>query len=245
MSQAVCSSLPLVRVRGEAKGLSFNDIAVDPFLFIEAHEHLQLSSLVDKEPALGCLGHKILSSPADLRAHVRRILLLAKDGNGAALYSALLDLLIILQSNGRALKQRMIWLAQPFLAPATFEFFQRHLEQGVAADDPYVTRVKGSLLRESQMLGVPLVKRSNDHAGRPVGVMEQVNALLEYGQLEHAVELLENALLENPDQEPEAELLLGLYRSLREETRWHGMCEQLQLTFNRLPVAWTQKPEFF
>ncbi len=245
MSQPVCSSLPLVRVRGEEKDLSFNDIAVDPFLFIEAHADLLLFRLVDKEPALGCLGHKILSSPADLRAHVRRILLLAKDGNGAALYSALLDLLIILQSNGHALKQRMIRLAQPFLAPATFEFFQRHLEQGVAADDPQVTRVKGSLLRESQVLGVPLVKRSNDHVGRPVGIMDQANALLEYGQLEHAVELLENALLQNPDQEPEAELLLGLYRTLREEARWHGMCEQLQLTFNRLPVAWMQKPEFF
>lgn len=245
MSQPVCSSLPLVRVRGEEKDLSFNDIAIDPSLFMDARGDLLLSHLVDKEPALGCLGHKILSAPADLRAHVRRILLLSNEGNGAALYSALLDLFIILQSNGRALKRRMIALAQPFLAPATFEFFQRHLEQGVAADDPQVTRVKGSLLRKSQVLGVPLVTRSNDHAGRPVGVMEQVNALLEYGQLEHAVELLENALLQNPDQEPEAELLLGLYRSLREEARWHGMCEQLQLTFNRLPVAWIHKPEVF
>jgi len=236
---------PLVRVRGDAQSVVLNDIAVDPYLLIQKHTALQLSRLVDRDAALSCLGHRILGKPADLRAHVQRILLLVKDGDGAALYSALLDLMISLGANGRALKQQMLRLAEPLLAPATMAFFREHLDRGVAPDDPQVRRVKGALLRVSHVAGVPLVTRAGEQSTQLVSVMDQANSLLEYGQLEQAVELLENALLQDPDQESEAELLLGLYRLLREEARWHGMCEQLQINFNRLPAAWAKKPEHF
>ncbi len=245
MSHMLPPGRPLVRVRGDAPELALNDIAVDPYLLIQNHTELQLSRLVEKDAALECLGHRILGKPADLRAHVQRILLLVKDGDGAALYSALLDLMIALGSHGQALKQRMLRLAEPLLAPATQAFFRERIAQGVTPDDPQITRVKGSLLRVSHVAGAPLVKRAAGSSPRPVSVMEQANALLEYGQLEQAVELLENALLQDPDQESEAELLLGLYRTLREEARWHGMCEQLQLNFNRLPASWVNRPEHF
>ncbi|MEW5838521.1 MAG: hypothetical protein AB1717_06780 [Pseudomonadota bacterium] len=245
MSQMLHSGRPLVRVRGEAQTIALNDIAVDSFLLMQSHHNLDLSRLLDKNDALSCLGHRILGKPADLRAHVQRILLLVKGGDGAALYSALLDLMITLGSGGLALKQRMLQVAQPLLAPATMAYFQAHLAHGVPSNDPQAVRAKGSLLRVSHAASAPLVKRNEAHSGRPVSAMDQANALLEYGQLEHAIELLENALLQNPDQEPEAELLLGLYRTLHEEARWHGMREQLQLSFNRMPAAWEILPGSF
>lgn len=245
MSYTSQTGRPLVRVRGETQDIALNDIAVDPFLLIQNHKALQLSQLVDRDAALSCLGHRILGKPADLRAHVRRILLLAKDGDGAALYSALLDLMISLGANGRALKQQMLRLAEPLLAPATMTFFREHLDHGVTPDDPQVRRARGALLRVPQVVGQPLVTRVGESSTQLVSVMDQANSLLEYGQLEQAVELLENALLQDPDQESEAELLLGLYRLLREEPRWHGMCEQLQINFNRVPAAWAKKTEHF
>ncbi len=245
MSQRLQPGRPLVRVRGDVHEIALNDITVDPFLLIQTRRDLHLSQLVDKSEALSCLGHRILGKPADLRAHVQRILLLVKDGDAAALYSALLDLMITLGANGHALKLRMLQLAQPLLAPATMAFFQTHLNHGISPDDPQVARAKGSLLRASQATGMTLVKRNDHYTKRPVSAMDQAHALLEYGQLEHAVELLENALLENPDQEPEAELLLGLYRILQEEARWQGMREQLYISFNRLPAAWEKVPENF
>jgi len=238
MSQLIPQSLPLVRLRGELQEVDMNDITVDPYLLLKRHAKLQLSPWMDKEAVLGCLGHRILGQPTDLRAHVQRIFLLIKIGDGAALYSALLDLMIALGAHGQALKQRMLVLAKPLLAPATLNFLQRHLDAGFVADDPDLGRVKGSLLRAADTQGHPLVRRIDGDTAPVVSVLEQVDSLLEYGQLEHAVELLESALLLDPDQEAVAEILLGLYRSMQAEVRWQGLCEQLQLNFGRIPKPW-------
>ncbi|HES76585.1 MAG TPA: hypothetical protein ENO09_06215 [bacterium] len=241
MSQLSPQGLPLVRVRGELQPIEMNDIGVDPFLLLKHHAELQLSPWVDKEAALGCLGHHILGRPTDLRAHVQRIFLLIKIGDGAALYSALLDLMIALGTHGQALKQRMLNLAKPLLAPATLNFLQQHLDAGFVADDPDLARVKGSLLRATDMQGHPLVRRVGGDAAPAVGVLEQAHSLLEYGQLEPAIDLLESSLLLDPDRENEAGLLLELYRSTQAEARWQGMCEQLQLNFGRVPKVWTSQ----
>jgi tetratricopeptide (TPR) repeat protein len=238
MSRLIQQGLPLVRLRGELKAIEMNDISVDPFFLLNRHAGLQVSPWVDKEATLGCLGHRILGQPADLRAHVQRVFLLIKIADSAALYSALLDLMIALGVHGQALKQRMLTLAKPLLASATFGFLQQHLDAGFAPNDPHLTRVRGSLLRVSTEHGQPLVQRNGSHSTPVVSVLDQANSLLEYGQLEHAVELLENALLLDPDQEAEARLLLELYRTMKAEARWQGMCEQLQLNFGHIPKAW-------
>jgi len=238
MSQLTPQSLPLVRVRGELQEVDMNDIAVDPYLLLKRHAKLQLSPWMDKEATLGCLGHRILGQPTDLRAHVQRIFLLIKLGDGAALYGALLDLMIALGAHGQALKQRMLILAKPLLARETLEFLQRHLDAGFIAHDPEIARVRGALLRSASSQGQPLVQRLGGNATRVANNIDQANELLEYGQLEHAVELLEDALLLNPDLEAEAALLAGLYRSMRADARWQGLREQLQLNFGRVPKAW-------
>lgn len=238
MSQLIQQGLPLVRLRGELQAIEMNDISVDPFLLLNRQTELQLSPWSDKEATLGCLGHRILGQPADLRAHVQRVFLLIKIADSAALYSALLDLMIALGTHGQALKQRMLSLSKPLLAPATFGFLQQHLDVGFAPNAPHLARVRGSLLRVSTEPGQPLVQRNGSHAMPVVSVLDQANSLLEYGQLEHAVELLESALLLDPDQEAEAELLLELYRTMRADARWQGMSEQLQLNFGRIPKAW-------
>ncbi len=241
MGQLISQGLPVVRLRGDLPEVDANDIKIDPFLLLKRHTELQLSPWMDKEAVLGCLGHRILGKPTDLRAHVQRIFLLIKLGDGAALYSALLDLMIALGEHGQALKRRMLVLAKPLLAPATLDFLQRHLDAGFVADDPGLGRVKGSLLRASDRQGHPLVLRLDGNAVPIVSIVEQVNSLLEYGQLEHAVELLESALLRDPDQEEAAEVLLGLYRSMQADARWHGICEQLQINFGRIPKSWVSQ----
>ncbi len=238
MSQLTPQGLPIVRVRGAVQVLEMNDINVDPYLLLKRHADLHLSPWLEKEAVLGFLGHRILGHPTDLRAHVQRIFLLIKIGDGAALYSALLDLMIALGTHGHALKQRMLGLSKPLLAPATRAFLQQHLDAGFVADDPQIARVRGALLGVSTSQGQPLVRRVGGDAAPSVSVLEQANSLLEYGQLEHAIELLENTLLLDPDREAEAELLLGLYRSMQAEARWQGLCEQLKLNFGRLPKAW-------
>ncbi len=238
MSRLIPQSLPLVRVRDALQVIDEVDITVDPYLLLKHHTDLQVSPWMDKEATLGCLGHRILGQPTDLRAHVQRIFLLIKIGDGAALYSALLDLMIALGTHGQALKQRMLALAAPLLAPATRDFLQRHLDAGFVANNPEIARVRGALLRSASVQGQPLVRRLDGDATLITNNVEQANELLEYGQLEHAVELLEDALLQNPDLEAEAEMLSELYRSMRADARWQGLREQLQLNFGRVPKAW-------
>lgn len=234
---------PLVSLHGEPSSLPAADLLLDPHLAIHGHGSLMLTHVYDVDSALHYLGHRIVQQPRELRSHVQRILLLIREGDGASLYGALVDLLITLGDKGLALKQRMLELAAPLLNRTSLLSLQRQLESGIRACDPAIARVRSSLLRSGFCGTEQLVLRHKPQgAGPERGPLEEARELLEYGQLDQALETLENALLINPDQPEIADELLELYRRMGELDRMEAMREQMLINFGRAPASWPAAP---
>ncbi|MDM7322947.1 MAG: tetratricopeptide repeat protein [Gammaproteobacteria bacterium] len=231
--------LPLVRLKGEPASLPAVDLALDPHMAIHGHTSLMLRHVYDVDSALHYLGHRIVNHPRELRSHVQRILLLIRQGDGASLYGALVDLLITLGDKGLALKQRMLDLAAPLLSRTSLMFLQRQLESGIRACDPAIGRVRGSLLRAEFCDTDQLVLRhKTQESVQKRTPLEEARELVEYGQLEQALETLENALLMDPDQPEVATELLELYIRMGELDRMEAMREQMLINFGRVPENW-------
>lgn len=235
------TALPLVRLKGEPASLPAADLALDPHMAIHGHNSLLLRHVYDIDSALHYLGHRIVRHPRELRSHVQRIMLLIRQEDGASLYGALVDLLITLGDKGLGLKQRMLNLATPLLNRTSLAFLQRHLETGIRACDPAVARVRSSLLRAGFCGTDQLVVRHRTQTDAPERTpLDEARELIEYGQLEQALETLENALLINPDQPEVAGELLDLYTRMGELDRLEAMREQMLINFGRAPEAWSE-----
>ncbi|MEF3192798.1 MAG: tetratricopeptide repeat protein [Halothiobacillaceae bacterium] len=232
--------LPLVRLKGEPASLPAADLALDPHMAIYGHSSLMLRHVCDVDSALHYLGHRIVNHPRELRSHVQRILLLIRHEDGASLYGALVDLLITLGDKGLALKQRMLDLAAPLLNPTSRVFLQRQLESGIRPCDPAIARVRSSLLRAGSCGTEQLVLRHKAQGGALERTpLEEARELVEYGQLEQALETLENALLMDPDQPGVAGELLDLYTRIGELERMEAVRKQLLINFGRAPESWS------
>lgn len=230
---------PLVRCKGAIATLPAADLVLDPHLAIYGHRSLLLPHVSDTDNALHYLGHRIVHYPHELRSHVQRILLLIRKQDGAALYGALIDLFIALGNKGLALKRDLLALATPLLTPASLASLQDKLEDGILACDPGIARVRSALLRAGTCQNEPLVHRHRAQPPRQArGPLDEAQELLAYGQLDQALETLENALLMNPDQPDIAMELRELYLRMGEVERMEAMREQLLINFGRAPDSW-------
>lgn len=229
--------LPLVRVKGEASDFS-EGVSLDPYMAIHGHGSLLLRHVNDIDSALHYLGHRILQRPHELRSHIQRILLLIRQGDGASLYGAMVDLLIALQDKGLPLKQRMLEQARSLLTRTSLVFIERNLEGGLMACDPTLARVRSALLRQGFCGTNKLVRRIE--TGRPEArnPLDEARELLAYGQLDQALETLENALLIDPDQPEVAAELHEIYTRMGELDRLEAMREQMMIHFGRAPASW-------
>lgn len=229
--------VPLVRRLGES-AKSPAEFMLDPHMAIHGHTSLVLRHVSDMDGALTYLGHRILQHPNELRSHIQRILLLVRKNDGAALYGAMVDLLIALRGGGPALKQRMLEHARPLLTRTSYTFLARHLESGLLPCDPVLARVRSSLLRAGFCGHDRLVRRLESARETPRDVLEEARELIEYGQLDQALETLENSLLIDPGQDAVARELLDLYRRTGEMDRLAAMREQLMINFGAQPAVW-------
>lgn len=230
-------ALKLVCIRGEPFDPPA-EVLLDPHMAIDGHGSLVLSHVHDIDGALHYLGHRILQHPNELRSHIQRILLLVRRGDGASLYGAMLDLLIVLSEGGHALKRRMLDLAKPLLTRTSHTFLSRHLESGIRPCDPALARVRSSLLRVGFCGNDKLVRRVGDERQEKRDVLDEAREMVQFGQLDLALETLENSLLINPDQPEVARELLELYVRMGQDARLEAMREQMLINFGSLPEAW-------
>ncbi|TQV62231.1 MAG: tetratricopeptide repeat protein [Halothiobacillaceae bacterium] len=236
-------ALPLVKIKGEPDVLPAAGIVLDPHLAIDGHVSLLLRHVYDVDSALDYLGHRILLRPHELRSHVQRILLLVRKEDGASLYGALVDLLIALQDKGVALKLRMLEHARTLLTQTSLVFLRQHLESGLMACDPTLARVRSSLLRKGYCGDQRLVHRIGAATtAEQRSPLDEAHELLAYGQLDQALETLENALLMEPDQAEIVAELLDLYGRMGELERMESMREQMMINFGRVPESWSVNP---
>ncbi len=165
--------------------------------------------------------YRILRRPGDLSAHLARILLLARVGGGTTLHGAILDLFRVLGERGLSLRQDVLRRCASRLDEAArqqLERFLDHPERLPAETEgiPGLVSSPGSGPR----LSVPVGQETRE-TGDPVTEAEDH---LQYGNVEAAVSLLRNRLLDDPADERAGALLLEVFRhagDLERGRAWH------------------------
>lgn len=151
--------------------------------------------------------------PKNLRLHVQLIFSLIQqaDVSRDAVFGALLDLFIVLQDKGLPLRQRMLVVSKPFLAPEDITFFEQHLQQG-ANSRTLVAKSGRSQFCENYSGQADAIKKAVVVLEQAtMSVYEEALSLIEYGELDEAAILLEQALKQQPNSEQIAEELLTIY----------------------------------
>ncbi len=169
----------------------------------------------------------------------QRIYFFYQKQDSEGLYSALLDLFITLGNGGTSLRKRLLKGAQDRLMPEHYSVLARWLEKRTPCPDKELPPANQSLLS----LGITglreLVKVIDpDKKNEQRDPLLEAREYIEYFQIEEALDLLESAILENPERKILHSELINLYQGIRDHARLQAMREKLSQIMTELPDCW-------
>lgn len=177
-------------------------------------------------PALAeYLCHCVTRKPSDLLSHVRRIFLAHEENKKGDVFGALVDIFIVLGKKGLKLRRRLLEMSKTFLEPYQYSLLRESLVIGL--DERKVAFVSGAMLCRGIEGSLKLVQSETDSSDELRDPLIEAREYLEYSQLDEARELLEDALIQNPERQELHKELLGIYRSTRDQSRFADMLKRL------------------
>lgn len=207
-----CDKLCVVE-NNDAETLDYRDVDLS---FVDQRWSGWFTRLPDAlaEQAIDHLIHKITRSPQNLCAHLHRIISAYHAKRVDALYGALLDLFIVLDKQGFQLRKRMLTKFSSMLTPEQALALKQALMLGIWAVDElpqsYCSRFNKGLIGFST-----LVEQTDDLADFEFSILEESRDLIDSGFFEEARMILEEAILQQPEDEAINKELLDLYRHTR------------------------------
>jgi hypothetical protein len=211
----------------------------DPAFVIPESAKLPLRRLTGDSDLGAFLAHQVARTPNDLQPHVQRIYLHVTQTNAVEGYGALVDLFIVLGPRGGPLRRRVLKTARPLLEPRQYEALVHKLEGGLHAADA-IPSAPASMLSKGIRGAHQLVERVTTRAAGMQDPLDEARSCLEYGQVEQARELLEDALLSEPWRLDLHGDLLEIYRAMRDGERLAAMWTLLDAAQNPAAEAWAE-----
>jgi hypothetical protein len=196
------------------------------------------------EQGLEMLVFRVSRKPKYLIAHVERIYYCFRHALNEQLFGALVDLLIVLNRDGKALGKRMINGSKARLTENQFQALINHLNDRSSKADllppnRYSVFAKG-LQSTADMVTLAKVSGEKEH-----DALTLARDYVEYSQLDNAIYVLEQAILLDPERKELHNELLSLYRSTRNQAGFERIYEELSRKDLRLPTEWKQLNDFF
>ncbi len=190
------------------------------------------------------LVYRVSGNPRCLSTHVERIYFCFENQLNEQLFGALVDLLITLNTCGQALSERMITGSRKKLTENQFQTLVNHFKCGSVNIDllPFNRFSIFTKGLHSAAIMVQLVEDSYEDAHDPLML---ARAFIEYSQLENATQILEQAILGQPERMELHDELILLYRSTRNEIGFNLFYEELSRKNMNLPSEWNQLNDFF
>jgi hypothetical protein len=182
--------------------------------------------------------HRVARAPGDLRSHIQRINELLERQEAAGVYGALLDLFIALNDKGLALRKRMLNSARLVLKPPLYKALLAVVEEGIDATDlmPLST---ASVLSKGFTGNNQLVRRAESPEISMRDPLQEAREHIEYGQIELAREVLEQAVLKNPGRMELQHDLLEIYERTRDKEGFSRMRQSLGKETTPAGEAWS------
>jgi hypothetical protein len=172
----------------------------------------------------------------DLEAHTRRILLACTPQLADRADGALIDLFQSVGTEGQGLKRLLLQQADAQLSPAVKARLSHWLASGADAGGAWPLGT-GHVVGHDTVGRTDLVSRVR-LARVAETPLQQAVALIDEGQLDTARQVLEEALMADPEAADVAQELLGLYRHLRDTDAPATMALRLRERHQRLPAGW-------
>jgi hypothetical protein len=190
----------------------------------------------DSHAAWRYLSSAVSRDPLDTEAHARRVLLATTSGDETQVLTALLDVFLALGHHARDLRQQLLELARPRLLVEDADFFGQRLEGGLSVQDGLPLGTLSVL--DTGLMGQSRLVEQQRAAARQETLAEQAAALIDQGDLAAARALLEEGLMQHPQDAAAAQELLAVYRHSRDSQAEQAMRERFQQRFGNPPPTW-------
>lgn len=166
---------------------------------------------IDSDISWHFYSHAIRRNPSDLKSHTRRIFIAMQHNNAELLSGALHDLFVTLKSAGKQLRIRLLKASAPHLERDEIIYFAKWIKSD--SDSSYGYKwVAGSMLckglSETDSRLMNLKEESNE---AKLSAIDEARSCIEYGQLDLAKKILEEAIVNdknNPELQEELNNLL-------------------------------------
>ncbi|NOQ77160.1 MAG: hypothetical protein GQ475_05125 [Methylococcaceae bacterium] len=198
----------------------------------------ELSSQSIATPAItDYLAHQITRNPRDLRSHTQRIFHFITEQKSKDLYSALVDLFVVLGDKGIALRTRMLKSAYSLLSEPERDSLKQGLAKGLASvlNSPPASKsllTQGVLTPSSSFITKVEVEKTS------VSAIDEARSYLEFGQLDEAVITLQKAILLKPRHLALHNDLLEIFQKMGDKHAFSSFYEQLLEREISLPSLW-------
>lgn len=173
------------------------------------------------------LSHRVSKIPLDLTSHAQRIrlYLALKDSN--ATYAALLDLFIVLGSNGTLLRKRLLHQASQVISTENYEFISLiPVDAAVISSDTPLSHL--AVLSLGRTMEKKVIRKiDNEIPEKTEDPVVTAKDLINSGQIEQARSLLESTLINEPEHAGASEELLQIYRHTHDRDSCVRMLKKL------------------
>lgn len=193
----------------------------------------------DPQSLLEKLTYKVSRQPTDLLAHLRRIHCCFQNHFTQQLYSALLDLLIVLNGKGQQLSRKLIAGSASRLDANRLSYLRAfYLKPNRLRSEIH------SLLHPGVVGHLHLVDYFH-HGHIDRDFLTLAHDFIEYSQLDEAMDVLEQGLLVDSESTEAQNLLLELYRSTYSQDRFDKQFQMLVEIKAPLIEGWESLKRYF
>lgn len=185
----------------------------------------------------------IARKPKRLITHIQRIHHCYQTNLQEQLFAALVDLLVVLNRRGKAISRRMIIGTQSKLSRKQYKMLQEFMtgdfDVALLTGNQYSVFTKG-LVGTKNLL--QQIETSDKQEHDP---LELAHDYIEYSQLDEAKDVLEKAILNQPQRLELHQCLLELYKSTRDTSGFVTMLNILAGLDVAMPDDWRTLQAFF
>lgn len=196
------------------------------------------------EKGLERLVFKVSQTPKYLQGHLERIYYCFQKQLDEQLFGALIDLLLVLKQDGKALGKRMVAGCKSRITDDQFQALNNYIDNR-GAESRLMLLNRYSVFAKGLQSSADMLQLAEVSGGKGFDALKLARDYVEYSQLDSAISVLEQAILEQPERlELHAEIL-SLFRSTRNAAGFNRTYTELTQLNIDLPAEWGQLSAFF
>lgn len=207
------------------KKIEFHDN--EPYFFAANSHDLHFIEHTPEMAALSLIYYELNRNPNNITNHIRKIyILISMKFDAQELLHSTITLFQLLGENGSALRVRILDQLKPHLPVRDWEILE---------SNSYLDKQHFSLQKPACFDFIIDTEQETSNTD----ILETVGSYIENCQLAEAIETLEAAIVNEPENEIWGQTLIDLYSSCGEEKRFLSLHKQLKNNNAHLPNCWS------